>query len=295
MKKENMKKHILNLLLTCCIPLCVCNAQPLIKSATQNVEQNKEQEAIKTIEDFYKIYTNDKLDVKLQDSLKERYLTQRMIAKVARMRYETDADPIIRAQDFTPEAMKTLVVAHLNKNWYKVSYTSTYNKESSSIEIPLRIVKIKGLYKIDYITPPWNNTAYGDGLLFDNPIRLSVDSSTPLSLLKTFYACYIMEYCSMPEDLSQRLKELRAKHCSAKSLEQFEIAAQEEEKDGRKGYDKFINGFDFDRLWLSSLIYKHLRGNKYQVCYKGNGKAVIIELSIIKKGGTYLINNINTK
>jgi len=118
------------------------------------VQQTEEQAAIKTIKEFYVAYTTNILHSKGTTSnslLMKKYLTKSLIAKVKRMIAATYADPIIRAQDFSEEAIKTLRVKHLNKNWYLVSYTFAAN-EKIETNIPLRVIKTNNRYMIDDIT-----------------------------------------------------------------------------------------------------------------------------------------------
>ena len=121
------------------------------------MQQTEEQAVIKTVKEFYIAYTTNILHSKSTESnslLMKKYLTKGLIAKVNRMIAATDADPIIRAQDFTEEAIKTLRVKHLNKNWYMLSYTFAAFNGTTETNIPLRVIKTNNRYMIDYITPP---------------------------------------------------------------------------------------------------------------------------------------------
>ena len=76
-----------------------------------------------------------------------------MIEKVDSLVKATDADPIIRAQDLGEDDIKTLVVKHLNDNWYQVGYTSAKGSQfERAVSIPVRVVNIGGQYQIDDIT-----------------------------------------------------------------------------------------------------------------------------------------------
>ncbi len=172
------------------------------------------QEAIAEIRSFYVAYTANLLsDNSSPDSLMEKYLTRRLIEKVERMRTAIGADPIIRAQDFTEDARKTLDIKYLDGNWFMVGYSYSLfgSKDTVYMNIPLRVIQTDGRYLIDYITPEWNGSLYGDSLLYDHPMPQPIDASAPLSLLKTFYAAYTMTYCSMPEELISQLAALREK------------------------------------------------------------------------------------
>jgi hypothetical protein len=146
-----------------------------------------EQEAIRVIRDFYQVYTMNILSgISSNDLFVKKHLTKRLIEKIDRIRTATGADPVIRAQDFRKDVIETLSVRHLVNNWYMIAYAW----DRRHTDIPLRVTQTNGQYMIDYITPEWNGSLYGDSLLFDNPAPQKVDDSTPLCLLKTFYAAY---------------------------------------------------------------------------------------------------------
>jgi hypothetical protein len=222
------------------------------------------------------------------DALKKKYLTPNLIAKIDRMGASTYTDPIIRAQDFRADIIETLGVNHLDKNWYMVSYIW----DADTTNIPVRINQTEGRYRIDYITPPWNGSLYGDSLLFDHPVQQPIDASSPLSLLKTFYVAYTMEYCSMPENLMHQLAILRAKYLTPNALSQFEAAANEYKLDGRNGYDLLVADFDFDRLWLPSMTYTQLDADTYQIAYTKWEITCTIMLNVAKQGSEYRIDSI---
>ncbi len=201
-----------------------CNHIPTEPTEVQENNEEKDvvipdttamQETVHMIKDFYMTYTTPVLsDSSSPDSLMEKYLTRRLIEKVERMRTAIGADPIIRAQDFTEDARKTLDIKYLDGNWFMVGYSYSLfgSKDTVYTNIPLRVTQTDGRYLIDYITPEWNGSLYGDSLLYDHPMPQPIDASAPLSLLKTFYAAYTMTYCSMPEELISQLAALREKY-----------------------------------------------------------------------------------
>lgn len=249
-------------------------------------------QAIKTIKQFYTSYTADKARGASLDSIKQKYLTKRLIDKLQRVGSATDSDPIIRAQDFIPENLHTLLIIPLEEDWFKVHYKVAYDK--SSVDIPLKIIKARDQYKIDYLTPQWNGILYGDSLLTDIPITTPIDTADALLFLKTFYEAYCSEYGNMREDLTDHLHQLRTQFCTEKALEQFEKAAKEQKQDGRPGYDPLIDNFDFDKMWLPSITYKQINEKEYEVFYKGNQPSTTIRLDIIKQRNCYRINGIKT-
>lgn len=250
------------------------------------------QEAIHEIKNFYVTYTTNMLSVdSSNDSIRKKYLTKNLIAKVYRMGASTGIDPITRTQDFREDVVKTFSAKHLEKNWYMVSFIW----DTDTMNIPVRINKIGGRYMIDYITPQWNGNLYGDSLLFDNTVQQVIDASSPLSLLKSFYAAYTMEYCSITEELMSRLAMLREKYLTPNALTQFEAAATHMRLDGLIGYDLLIDDFDFDRLWLPSMTYTQLNEDTYQIAYTKWEAPCIIILKVNKQGKEYRINDIKYK
>lgn len=116
------------------------------------------QEAIDMIKAFYKEYTasflvGGKEAVALGNSIKKKYLTKELIEKVDELIEATNADPIIDAQDFGEDDIKTLTVEYLSDNWYQVKYTSAKGSQfERTISIPVSVVEVGGRYLIDDIT-----------------------------------------------------------------------------------------------------------------------------------------------
>lgn len=253
-----------------------------------------EEEAIDMIKSFYMDYTTAFLTSDhSRESIKKKYLTQRLIEKVDRMTASTDGDPIIRAQDLGEDDNKTLNVKHLENNWYMVNFTLGKGSQfEQRANIPLKVTRTEGQYMIDYITPAWNDSIYGDNLLCDNPALPKIDAKTPLSFLKTFYDLYTMKYGSMPEDLTTQLAALRAEYLTPSALTQFENAVNESKLDGHKGYDILIDDFDFDCLWRSSIKVTQLDDNTYQMCYTRENTPFTIQIKVAQKGQKYQIDGI---
>ncbi|MDR2621268.1 MAG: DUF3828 domain-containing protein [Dysgonamonadaceae bacterium] len=254
-----------------------------------------EQEAIHAIKDFYMAYTTNIIsEISSNDLLIKKFLTKRLIERVNRIRTATGSDPVIRAQDFREDAIETLRVKHLEENWYMVSYDWIIDEKVNQTNIPLRVVKTDVHYKIDYITPEWNGSLYGDTLLYNHLEPQEIDASTPMSLLKTFYKAYTMTYCSMPEDLNLRLAVLRSEHFTSNALAQFEEIANEYEQDGYINYDLLIDYFDFDRLWFPSIQFTQLKKDAYQICYMRGEILCTIIFKIVKQDNEYRIDSITS-
>lgn len=255
------------------------------------------QEAIRVVEDFYKSYTvsyscGTHLDGEV---IKKKYLTKRLIDKIDRMGSTIGADPIIRAQDFNETAFKTLSVNSMGDNWYMVNYRWNENDDRSNKNIPLKVIFADGRYMIDYITPEWNGSLYGDTLLCEDIAQECIDNSSPESMLETFYAAYTFLYRSMPEELLPQLEALRAAHLTHNALEQFEEAVNEHKLDGLLNYDLLIDGFDFDCLWFSSMTYIPLNENTFQINYKQGKRVTAIIVTLIAHEGEYKIDSIQVE
>lgn len=296
-----MRLKFIYLLLLQCTVLLPCSANQnqkgtclladnsSIKEIGAEVDTTKS-EAIAIVKDFYKTYVNSFLSNRAsEDSVKRRYLTPRMVEKVERIGASTDANPIIRAQDFSEDAINTLKVKALSGHWYMVSYS--WGEDTTNI--PLKVIKLNGRYMIDYITPEWNNTLYGDSLLCDNPIFPIIDTSTPLAFLKTFYDTYTMKYCSMPEALMPQLSALRTAHFTSRALEQFNSEEKEfRESDGTKNYDLLIDGYDFDCLWRPSIKVTQLSESTFQVSYTDKEVLHVFNIKVTNLDQKYRIDEI---
>ncbi len=252
-----------------------------------------DQNAVRVIEDFYKEYIKALLqpDHLLADLPVKKYFTKGLIEKVKRLGIATGTDPIIRAQDVNGHMLKTIKAKNLENNWYMVEYDWYPSGDRGHQEIPLRVTHANGHYMIDYITPIWSGSSYGNRLLLNNFSKQPIDTSSPMSLLKTFYTAYAAEYCSMPESLVPRLEALRKLHLTPNALAQFEQSANEHKLDSEFNYDLLIDGFDFDCLWIPSLTFKQIDGNTtYQMRYK---KSSVVTLEVIGYNGEYKIDKIH--
>lgn len=259
------------------------------KNTSTTIEQNNKADESQMIKNFYVSYASNVangLNSK-NDALLTENMTPELIAKIQRMRAATQGDPIIRAQDFNLKDINSFDVKHLKGEWYMVSYIQ--NSDKKSVEIPVKITNVKGKYLIDYITPQWNNFLYGDDLLCEqNTAPKTIDPSSPMSLLKTFYDAYTNEYCSMPLDLENRLEVLCKNYCTKNCLDKIK-----ESKENTPAYDLVIDYFDFDKLWQPTLTFTHLKGDSYKVSYKKWQNIITnIYVSIIKKDGKYFIDDI---
>lgn len=84
-------------------------------------------------------------------SLRKQWLTAECLLQVDSMVAQTGADPIIRAQDFDRNDIKTIVVKQVEGDWYVLSYISGYNK--LRVMIPVKVSTQEKQLKISYISP----------------------------------------------------------------------------------------------------------------------------------------------
>lgn len=252
-----------------------------------------ERAAIKMIEEFYRAYASETPSLS-KDSLSKKYLTKRLIEKVGRMTMATGVGPILRSQDTSEDIVNTLTVNRLGDDWYMVNYTwGKGGQFEKTVNIPLKVVQVRGQYMIDYITPEWNGILYGDSLLCEHSELPAIDASDPVALLRTFYDVYTMEYASMPENLSVRLAALRTAYLTPKALKQFDEAANEEKLDGYIGYDLLIGDFDFDCLDRSPAKVTQLDEDTYQICYTKSKTPSVLKFKLVKQGQEYRIDDIS--
>lgn len=250
---------------------------------------------IDEIKAFYTSYMTNILNVdSTNETLCRKYLTEELAAKLQRMRNATGGDPIIRAQDMSSDAVKTLNVREIADDWYVVSYLWNEEDSTSLVEIPLKVGYVNEQCKIVYITPIENDTQYGDEWLtgFENIASYKIDSSSGKSLAESFYKVYLATYCSMYSDLDSRLQSLRLSNLSHTALEQFKKVELENLQDGFEGYDLLITNFDFDSMWFQGLKVVPLDADNYQVTYQAGKYTHQINIQTAYQDGRYWINAI---
>jgi|GEM_PF-614824 len=119
-------------------------------------------QAIHMLREFYTTYMGDFVnatpssDVEAQlDLLKKKYCTKNLLNKIPKLTEDSDADPLIKAQDSNEDCVKNLSFKkNLKKpNSYVVSYyyidDSTKEKEITTINVT--VVKQNGIFKIDNV------------------------------------------------------------------------------------------------------------------------------------------------
>lgn len=220
-----------------------------------------------------------------------KYMTEAMLEKVQRMNAEVDANSIIRAQDVPEDSCATLEIKPLENNWYMVSYFSgkggPYEEKH---DIPVKVIQENGRCQIGYITPYSQEQAYGDSLWYSKDVFPTVDRSTPLAFIKSFYDLYTAKYGSLLPDLQQELAAIRMEYLTSKARKQFAKAEEFSLADcGGKGYDLLIGRFDFLNQWRSALkVTLTDKEDTYCVCYFSTS----IWVEVIEKEGKYYIDSI---
>lgn len=246
------------------------------------------------VKTFYTSYMMNVLnDNSNNEALYEKYLTEGLAAKIQRMINGSGGDPIIRSQDVSADAIKTLAVRAIEGDWYMVSYLWNEKDSTTLTEIPLKAKSIDGKCKIVYITPVENGVQYGDKILSCEFMSASkIDETSGKSFIESFYKVYLASYCAMSKDTDAKLSSLRLSNLSPAALQQFKKAESENQEDGLYGYDLLINNFDFDCMWCKSLRFLELSNGNYQITYQAGIKIHKINIKIEYQDGRYLISSI---
>jgi hypothetical protein len=120
----------------------------IITAFTTNAHNTPVDKGITMLTDFYKAYitlsSDQDIDLRVMEikltQLRRKYLTQACQKQFTVLAEETDADPIIKAQDSYIELLKTLVIKKDNKkaNRYLVTYVDIAgSREKTTIYVTL--------------------------------------------------------------------------------------------------------------------------------------------------------------
>lgn len=258
-------------------------------STTMSYAENSE-----IVKSFYVSYMTNLLNDRRSDNkeLRQKYLTKALIEKNGRVVSATDSDAITHGQDINEDAIETLTVDDLGKDWYMVKYLWKKEDASSETQIPLKAYEIDKEFKIVYICPYWNGTQYGDYLIADKPQCAGISNSSGLSFLTSFYDTYLYEYGLMETDLANRLSKLRDKYLTKNAKADFDKAEQQELLDNREDFDLLVDNFDFEYIWAKSLEITPLNDNDYLVFFGNNGYFKKIKISLYNDKNQYVIDRI---
>ncbi|MDR0962743.1 MAG: DUF3828 domain-containing protein [Mediterranea sp.] len=272
---------------TFCLALCTTQTAFAQSSRKVNVE-----EATLVIRNFYKAYLSNMLsetNAAVDETPEQQYLTPALIEKVELIGNETDADPIIRAQDVMNEMLQTLRVTHLENRWFMVSYETP-----EKTQIPVRVIPDGNSYRIDYITPLWDEAMYGEAVMPDDnpPLPKVVTNGTAEDFVHSFYKMYTTLHIQLTDKLQDKLSAVRNKYLTPAALQNFQQAADESIEDGRHDFDLLIQGFVFDPLWIPTISVTQTVAGYYKVEHRKMGETVGITLKVKKRGNSYRIDRL---
>lgn len=151
-----MKRLFFVILLSCSVISVSLNAR---SSQWESIEMTR-----LSILSFYKKYLSESSSIRELDSLARTFLTSDMYDKLDRMNRLADGDQLIRAQDTTPYASKSLRCRHLKDDWYEVSWR--YFQKDSLVRIPLKIKYVGSKPYICDLIPEMCGYGVGDYKLF---------------------------------------------------------------------------------------------------------------------------------
>lgn len=127
--------------------------------------QNDNKKELMMLREFYTSYITvwaDASDLKMLDKkldiLQKEHCTRAFLKQIPDIMEQTEADPILKAQDVNIESLKTLSVTRDSRrgNGYIVSYIAnnfdlSLNEIQEKVMIYLTLLKEEGHYKIDSI------------------------------------------------------------------------------------------------------------------------------------------------
>lgn len=282
-------KSIYSLLIALSLSVATVNGQSIRQASQETVPK---EEAIRTIRTFYRMCISDSMPQKEQT----KFMTEGLMEKMGRVTVSTGAVAVLRAQDTADGMLESLTVCPLQGNWYMVNYTANpgtgYERTTN---IPVRVRRQGGRCMLDYITPWWHDTLYGDSLIGDSLHIPPVRMTSPQEFVRSFYDAYTMLYASMPAGLEKKLEAMRRQYLTDEGLVQFEDARNDERVDGWVGYDVLIADFDFDNLWRRTLKVIPEDSRTFLVRYsRGKDNPFTVRIKVAGTSGNYRIDGMET-
>ncbi|WP_456077370.1 hypothetical protein [Hoylesella timonensis] len=252
-------------------------------------------EQIRLFYDRYMVYFEEWNNNKLFD-LQSKFLTPEMLEKKGRLANATDSDPILRAQDVSEYGRQSLTCRHLEGDWYEVTYRWDA-QDTTAIHIPVRVEEDeKGQVRINYITPEWGGSRYGN-YLFDIPAPKVTDRKDARTFVETFFKAYTYPYVKMSHTLEQDLEQLRKRYCTSSFLTGKYTAIKQEYMKDYEDIDPLVDCADFDTFWYPSIkidsIDSHTFRFGYDTCVKGWHQD--IKVVVTRKNGRFLISDIEAE
>ena len=252
-------------------------------------------EQIRLFYDRYMVYFEEWNNNKLFD-LQSKFLTPEMLEKKGRLANATDSDPILRAQDVSEYGRQSLTCRHLEGDWYEVAYRWDA-QDTTAIHIPVRVEEDeKGQVRINYITPEWGGSRYGNHL-FDIPTPKVADRKDARTFVETFFKAYTYPYVKMSHTLQQDLEQLRKRYCTSSFLTGKYAAIKQEYMKDYEDIDPLVDCADFDAFWYPSIkidsIDSHTFRFGYDTCVKGWHQN--IKVVVTRESGRFLISDIEAE
>ena len=252
-------------------------------------------EQIRLFYDRYMVYFEEWNNNKLFD-LQSKFLTPEMLEKKGRLANATDSDPILRAQDVSEYGRQSLTCRHLEGDWYEVAYRWDA-QDTTAIHIPVRVEEDeKGQVRINYITPEWGGSRYGNHL-FDIPTPKVADRKDARTFVETFFKAYTYPYVKMSHTLEQDLEQLRKRYCTSSFLTGKYAAIKQEYMKDYEDIDPLVDCADFDAFWYPSIkidsIDSHTFRFGYDTCVKGWHQD--IKVVVTRENGRFLISDIEAE
>lgn len=252
-------------------------------------------EQIRLFYDRYMVYFEEWNNNKLFD-LQSKFLTPEMLEKKGRLANATDSDPILRAQDVSEYGRQSLTCRHLEGDWYEVAYRWDA-QDTTAIHIPVRVEEDeKGQVRINYITPEWGGSRYGNHL-FDIPTPKVADRKDARTFVETFFKAYTYPYVKMSHTLEQDLEQLRKRYCTLSFLTGKYAAIKQEYMKDYEDIDPLVDCADFDAFWYPSIkidsIDSHTFRFGYDTCVKGWHQD--IKVVVTRESGRFLISDIEAE
>lgn len=130
----------------------------LITNTVAGPNKTDDAEAKERIYEFYRRYIATFMDSgESPEEIKKEYLTPECIKQIDNVSKQSMADEIIRAQDSSEDALKSLEVKHMGDNRYIVTYTFNPGMEyETTTSIPLETTTVDGKTYISYIKPTYD-------------------------------------------------------------------------------------------------------------------------------------------
>lgn len=272
----------LNIIVAVCLLIlsgCTAKKNPVVHTA----------ECEKWVVDAYREWMkHDYRDTLLPAQL----FTPEMWKKLGRLTAVTDADAMLRAQDYSDYGVESVSCRHLGGDWYQVSYA--WEEGGVPTVIPVRVKKIGDGYRFTDVTPYWGEWS-GDSLFDIKPCG-KVTQKDALEFVRSFYCNYAYLYAMMVPDLEQKLQEMRQKYCTETMLRTIAHTIEEMQGDiGGDCYDPVIMSCDFDIYWFDSLNVNELGEDSFAVSYRcSKDSEQRFKVTVVRQSDRWMINEVQS-